>query len=80
MTTERNSLFTAALELPSDDRVELAERLWESLDDRPADKIENAWAEEIERRISDIDAGITKAVPWEEARRLMREGVDDEAD
>ncbi len=61
-------LFREASKLPENDRAELAGRLLESLE-RPADAdVEAAWAEEIERRIRQIDAGELKTIPWEQVR------------
>ena len=37
-----------------------------------------AWAAEIQRRISEIDAGSVRLVPWEEARQIIRGEVGDE--
>lgn len=67
-----------ALELPAEARADLASALIASLDaegeDDPAD-IELAWANELERRLADYDAGRTKGIPASEvfaaARRLF---------
>ncbi len=80
MTTELRSLFAAALELPSADRVELAERHWESLEDVPPSKTESDWDDEIRLRIDEHRAVIAKAVPWEEARKQIWADGGDETD
>ena len=78
MTAELYSLFSAALELPSADRVELAERLWESLEDDSASRTESEWDDEIRHRIAEHRDGIAKAIPWEEARKqIWAEGGDE---
>ena len=51
---------TEALSLSSPDRAELAVRLIESLEDEPYDdpaEVERAWAEELSRRVAELDAG-----------------------
>ena len=80
MTTELHTLFAAALELPSADRVELAERLWESLEDETPSKSESEWDDEIRNRIAEHRAGTAKAVPWEEARKQIWADGGDETD
>src|SRR5947207_14509931 len=73
-------LLDAALQLPEDARIELANRLFESLD--PAEDegdVEAAWAEEIKRRIDDLESGGEKAIPWEEARRMSVEEDNESA-
>jgi putative addiction module component (TIGR02574 family) len=66
------------LQLSREDRAELAGSLIASLEDEedsdPA-AVEQAWADEIRRRLADYDAGRTKAIPadevFAEARRFL---------
>lgn len=68
------------MELPPDQRVELAHELFESVDDDELDEdpaaVEAAWAEEIRRRVDDLDAGRVETVPSSEvfakARAISR--------
>jgi putative addiction module component (TIGR02574 family) len=53
------------------DRAELAGRLLESLHGQPDEDVEVAWAEEIERRVRQIDSGEVKTIPWEEVREKL---------
>ena len=64
----------ALLRLPSEDRARAVQLLLESLDEEPKDpEVEQAWAVEIERRLSRIDAGQAKLVSMDEAvMRLQR--------
>ena len=64
-------LLSTALRLPDKDRAELAASLIESLDQPFDADAQAAWAEEIERRISELDNGSVRAVPWEDARRII---------
>jgi putative addiction module component (TIGR02574 family) len=61
-------LFREASELSENERAELAGRLIESLEG-PADlDVEAAWAEEIERRVRQIESGQAKTIPWDQVR------------
>ena len=66
-------LIAEALKLPRDERARLAEELYASFDE-PADLVERAWAEELERRCEDLESGRAKTVPWETVREeILRE-------
>jgi len=70
MTT--HDLLREALRLPPEARAALAAELIDSLDGvDPPEDVEAAWAEEIRRRLADVDAGVVKPIPWEEARRRI---------
>lgn len=71
MTQDANELLKRALELPADDRAELAGSLIESLDVSADPDAEEAWKVEIARRIEDLDSGKAKTIPWEEVRRRI---------
>lgn len=57
-----NDVFQEAVQLPEGDRATLAGLLIETLDPVSEPDIEAAWSEEIERRLSEIDAGIVDLV------------------
>ncbi len=74
-------LLAQAMELPSPERGQLAAMLIDSLetevdDDADADQ---AWSDEIQRRIIDINTGRVQLIPWTEVRRRMR-GSDESSD
>jgi len=72
MTPQISELLEKALALSSHDRGLLIDRLVESLDEGPAEEgVEEAWAEEIKRRVDDIRSGKTKMIPGEEVRRRL---------
>lgn len=76
MTSTTKKLLEDALRLPAEEREALAGRLFESLDvDDP--EAEVAWQKEIEARITELDEGKVKPVPWSEARRMIF-GVGDD--
>jgi putative addiction module component (TIGR02574 family) len=67
---EPNEILHAALKLPPEDREELIEELSASLD---ASDLGEYWEAEIERRVSDVDAGRVQPVPAEDVfARLER--------
>lgn len=71
MSPTVEKLFREAVDLPEGDRAELAGRLLDSLETERDEGVEAAWAEEIERRIRQIDSGEVKTIPWEEVRAKL---------
>jgi putative addiction module component (TIGR02574 family) len=61
-----------ALQLPPDERAEIAGTLIESLDEAVDDDAEERWATEIERGISDIDEGRIELVSWADLQRRLQ--------
>jgi putative addiction module component (TIGR02574 family) len=60
------------MELTSSDRGRLAAMLIESLEKHcEDDDTTEAWSEEVQRRLRDIDDGKISLVPWAEVRRRM---------
>ncbi|WP_437637005.1 addiction module protein [Sorangium sp. So ce854] len=51
----------------------MAAALIQSLDEpeQSTEEVEVAWAEEIQQRLADVDAGVVTPVPWPEARRRI---------
>lgn len=68
MGRKLQELFREATELPERDRAELAGLLIDSLEAEPEPNVEAAWAEEVERRIRQVDAGEVEMIPWEQVR------------
>jgi putative addiction module component (TIGR02574 family) len=60
-----------ALALPAEARAALIGPLVESLDSEVDEDAEEAWREEIQRRLREIDSGTVKLVQWDEARRRL---------
>ncbi len=65
------SLFKKAVDLNEADRATLAGLLLESLDQPPIPGVEAAWAEELERRLKELDEGKVKTVRWEEVKARL---------
>jgi len=72
MATTRDRVIEEALSLPADVRLGLVEKLLTSLN-LPIDaEIDRLWAEEAERRVSQIEASEVKLVPGEEVFSKIR--------
>ena len=69
MSTATLELTKQAMTLPADERVLLALRLWESVQDFVDPDIEQAWLEEVETRWSEIKDGIVECLPVEEVMK-----------
>lgn len=66
------------MQLPEEERAEIAARLIGSLDAATADDAEDvqqAWATEIERRCADLDAGRTRTIAWKTVRRRIETAI-----
>lgn len=67
-----NKVFEEALSLPSDERASLVEKLISSLNLPVQEKIDQLWAEEAERRISQIEKGDKRLIPGNEVFAKIR--------
>jgi putative addiction module component (TIGR02574 family) len=68
-----DELFKQAVTLPEEERAALAGLLLESLETDVDPDAEEAWSEEIRRRIDEIDAGKVELVPWSVVREQMNQ-------
>jgi putative addiction module component (TIGR02574 family) len=82
MRTEPADLRRDALALPAEARAALIDSLLESLE-VDADHVEvavdgnaqEAWRDEIQRRIQQIDTETVRMIPWDDARHALRSGL-----
>ena len=72
MATTSHRVIEEALSLPADVRLSLVEKLLTSLNLPTDEEIDRLWAEEAERRVSQIEAGEVKLVPGEEVFSKIR--------
>lgn len=73
MSADFEKIYNEALSLPADARMSLVERLLSSLHlPTPAD-IDRLWAEEAERRVSQVEKGEVELVSGEEVFAKIRE-------
>ena len=71
MTPQVSEVLEKSLALSTQERGLLINQLIESLDEGPAEEgVEEAWGEEIKRRVDDIRSGKVKMIPGE---RVLRE-------
>ncbi len=75
MPPRTEELLNEALQLPENERAEVAARLIESLDRDKEDEVDAAWAAEIERRCAELDAGRTTTSNWEDVRRRIEKEI-----
>jgi putative addiction module component (TIGR02574 family) len=68
MSIDTTKLLNDALSLPAEARAALAAKLIESLDETVDPDAEARWAEEIRRRLKEIDEGQVQGVPWSKVR------------
>lgn len=72
MATTVEKICAEALFLPADARIGLVERLLISLNLPTRADIDRLWAEEAERRITEIDRGDVKLIPGEQVFDTIR--------
>jgi len=70
MPTPVELIEAEALKLTPNERADLADKLWLSVHSK--EEVDAAWEEEIARRIDDLEAGRTEAVPYEQVRAELR--------
>jgi putative addiction module component (TIGR02574 family) len=72
MSPEISDLLQRALALPIDERAALANTLLDSLEGTSDSvSVQEAWDEEVARRIEDLKTGKAVTVPWEELHREL---------
>jgi putative addiction module component (TIGR02574 family) len=72
MTAVADKVFSEALSLPSDARMSLVEKLLTSLNLPTYAEIDLLWAEEAERRVSQVDQGHAELIPGDEVFAKIR--------
>ena len=68
MSPEVSDLLKRALALSVDERAALANTLLDSLE-ATNESVQEAWDQEVARRIEDLKAGKAVTVPWEQLHR-----------
>ena len=67
-----DDILTAALSLPPEERAILADHLLSSLDSPDQKAIDEAWAEEAERRFRELEEGKVEAIDGELVMQRLR--------
>jgi len=74
MTTEQ--LISDAMSLPLDERVSLAQALWESIDAELVDADERSAITEAVRRSEDLSSGSVRGETHEEVMEVVRQALE----
>jgi hypothetical protein len=69
-------LLREALALPSEARAALIDSLIASLDQTIEEGAEEAWRQEVELRLEQIDGGAVELISWRDARQRLRDRLD----
>ena len=77
MKSKLKALFDQAIKLSEDERATLAGLLLEGLESGPDTGVDEAWAEEIGRRVRELKSGEVKDVPWETVRAELLKRLND---
>ena len=72
MVRDAAEVLRDALALPSEARAALVDSLIDSLDHAIEDGAEEAWRDEIHRRLQQIDSGAVQLIALDDARRRLR--------
>lgn len=62
MTDKSKVVLEEALKLTANERAEVAEQLIASLDEVPDTDVEQAWQEEVQRRLQQVERGEVKLI------------------
>jgi putative addiction module component (TIGR02574 family) len=68
-------LLAEVLDLPEQDRAEVAARILQSLEEIPEADIDEAWASELERRCAAVDSGEVVTSDWNVLRRRIEHDI-----
>jgi putative addiction module component (TIGR02574 family) len=73
---EYSDVFSAASQLPVDERMRLIDELYDTIPELSNAELSAEWMAEIERRSAEIDAGSAKLEDWEDVRRRLFKQVN----
>ena len=76
MSPRASEVLQQALSLDEADRASVAGALIESLEGPAEEGVEEAWSEEIRRRVEALEAGSVETVPWSEVRERLFRGFE----
>jgi putative addiction module component (TIGR02574 family) len=80
MTPKVSEVLAEAMQLSPQERELLIDRLVESLDEGPAEAgTEEAWGDEIKRRVDEIRSGKVKMIPGEQVLQELAEDFPDDS-
>ncbi len=73
MTATLNSLFSSAMELTDDSRLQLVELLIPTIQSEPSLEVEQL--AEVNRRIKDVRSGLVKTIPGEQVFQEIEQSL-----
>jgi len=76
MTRAASQVLEGALALDEDERALVVQKLLESLRGESQSAVAEAWDEEIERRVAELDAGTVATLPWSRVRERLFRGFE----
>ena len=65
-----------ALSLSIDERVVMAQKVWESIEHFSSAEIEKAWMDEADRRWQEIETGKVQCQPADQVMKRARENLE----
>lgn len=71
MARSARELFEEAMKLAPRERATLMRLLIDTLDSESDEGVDEAWRNEVERRMAELDAGAVESIPWEELRARL---------
>lgn len=77
MTKSAENILEQAMALEPDDRMELVDKLSESLEISTDPQYIAEWEAEIARRIEQVERGEVTPIPWREAIKQLGSDKDD---
>ncbi len=77
MAKSAEHIFEEALALDADDRMELIDRLSETLEPSTDPEYTAAWEAEIRERIQQVERGQSAPIPWRQAIDQISRGEGD---
>lgn len=66
------ALLQELLQLSPAERVEIAQQLWDSVEDAELPPLTEEQARELDRRIAEHARNPSRAIPWDEVRERLR--------
>ena len=67
----KKALLQELLQLSPAERVEIAQELWDSVDEVELPPLTPEQMQEIDRRIAEHERDPSRAIPWEEVRERL---------
>ena len=72
---DKEQILAEVLDLPEDDRADIAARILESLEDIHDHGADEAWSRELERRSAAVDSGQVATSDWNVLRQRIERDI-----